>query len=156
MSHANSYTRNIIIWFLVIACFLSIGSGSARAVICLEQNGEATLELGPKNRPHRCIDNHLHRAKQAGHTVRTKTLNTTMSSCNTRATCKDFEVSFQLFAQRNETINHLITFIADPQLTTGQLKEPVVKLSNTFSTISYNPATIDPALTHLQSIVLLI
>jgi hypothetical protein len=139
-----SLSGKVVVWFLLIVCFSSFSSGSARAVICLEQNGK--VELLHSNG--HCLDEHLHgqQHKSPAATILRR------SNCST---CDDFEISFQLYAPRNEPISTVINFIANPQLITGHRIQPL-RFTSALSQSSSQPSTIDPSFTHLESIILLI
>jgi len=135
-----------------MVCFFSIGSGTGRAVICLEQNGEVSLELLPNGHGHQCLEEHLHGRQQ--HPTQAKNQFSSILRRSNCTTCDDFEVSFQLYAPRNEPVNTVINFIASPLFTAG-IRLPQQGPANTFSP-PFPPSTIDPSLVHLKSTILLI
>lgn len=146
----------IIIWSLIISCFLSFGSGYGRAVICSNQPGEVELSMshGGDN-GHCCPAAHLHgqydhdrQQPQSG----SLSLSAKHNSC---AGCNDFEISLQLFAPCREQVKAAVKLIAKPLLT------PTISTPQLFPTgiLSHPPALPpikDPFSSHLKNVLLLI
>ena len=151
----HSLFGKLIIWSLVIACFCSFGSGSGRAVICLEQSGDVSLEIMHNGSNGHCPDKHLHGQQRHHQPAQHKSQTSSILRRNCCNTCDDFEVSLQLFAPRDELVNAIIKFIAKPQLPAG-FRIQVAQPSNTLSQASSQPLMIDPSFIHLKSTILLI
>ena len=141
----------VVIWSLLVVCFSSFSSGSGRVVICLEQNGEVKL----LHRNGHCHDEHLHGQHQRHLPEQHKSSVSTTFKRSHCSVCDDFEVSFHLYAPRNESVNTVINFIANPQFTTVCLNKPL-HFARVLSQPSSQPSTIDPSFTHLESVILLI
>ena len=140
----------IIIWSLIISCFLSFGSGYGRAVICSNQPGEVELSMSHGADNDHCPTEHLH-ARQLPQPD-SLSLSAKHNGC---AGCNDFEVSLQLFAPCREQVKAAIKLIAKPLLT------PTISTPQLFLTeiLSYPPALPpikDPFSTRQKSVLLLI
>jgi len=151
----HSLFGKLIIWSLVIACFCSFGSGSGRAVICLEQSGDVSLEIMHNGSNGHCSGEHLHGQQRHHQPAQHKSQTSPILRHNHCSTCDDFEVSLQLFAPRNEPVNAIIKFIAKPQLPAG-FQIQVAQPANALSQASSQPFMIDPSFTYLKSTILLI
>ncbi|HIE06823.1 MAG TPA: hypothetical protein EYP64_02125 [Desulfarculaceae bacterium] len=151
----HSLFGKLIIWSLVIACFCSFGRGSSRAVICLEQSGDVSLEIMHNGSNGHCSGEHLHGCRTRRQLAQHKNQTSPILKHNHCSTCDDFEVSLQLFAPRNEPVNAVIKFIAKPQLPAGLQIQPE-RSSNTLSQPYPQPLMIDPSFTYLKSTILLI